>query len=150
MRHVASTARDLSSNLLRVIRGAGRPAQLVEQAQEFINALVEYRKLVGHLPSGDELAAALYLQPPPTLSDYDRYAQTEAMDSIVRGSLQIAAAELLGQRTQKAAGEHEVSAGVRFLQDARKALRDRLSNEASRPEGRRRSSASQKPRSRKR
>jgi hypothetical protein len=39
--------RDLAANILRVVRGAGKPYDLGRQAVEFANALVAYREAAG-------------------------------------------------------------------------------------------------------
>jgi len=113
--------RELGANMLRVIRGAGRPAILGTQCQTLVDVMAAYREAVGHWPPSEEIVAALAIERPEyfdRLSDRekDRYFGER---QIVRGALQAAAAGLLGQRTQERAGEHEMYGGVNEIERVR-------------------------------
>jgi hypothetical protein len=51
MEEVERTLRELTANLMRVTRGAGRPFQIGQQAQGLVEALIAYRDATGLYPS---------------------------------------------------------------------------------------------------
>jgi len=111
--------RELAANLMRIVRGDGKPWEVGQQAQELVNTLVAYREACGHMPDPDEITAALSIEDKAGgLSDV-ALDRLDARDTIVRGCLQIAASELLSQNTQLAAGWHEMHEGIRNLEDVR-------------------------------
>ena len=119
--------RQLTANLLRVVRGAGKPYAIVEDAAAFINAVVAYHDAAGTALPPDDIASALdIMRDDPgmrsRLSGHD-YDRMDAERIIVRGALQIAASRLLEQRTQEAAGKHELYDGVRWMEKLRDTLR---------------------------
>jgi hypothetical protein len=95
--------------------GAGKPYELGRQAQAFVETLVAYRDAVGFFPSPEELASALSVERDREFMEGmtpENRAQIYAEQAIVRGSLQIAASRLLGQRTQESAGHDEMCGGM--------------------------------------
>lgn len=122
IRQVDWALRDLTANLMRVTRGAGKPYEIGRQAQDFITALIEYRDTVGHFPPSDELASLLTIERDPEVMarmNDDNLAQIYAEQEIIRGSLQIVASRLVGQSTQETAGSDEMLGGVNSLIVAR-------------------------------
>jgi hypothetical protein len=123
---VDASLRNLAANILRVIRGAGRPWEIPEQAQSYINALVDYQAATGHLPlsASAENSLSIDLDQERLGDAEDEYRQkVEARETIIGGALRIAAARILDQRLQVTAGERELSDGLRYLDQAREALR---------------------------
>jgi hypothetical protein len=121
-RQVDWTLRDLTANLMRVTRGAGKPYEIGRQAQDFIAALIDYRDAVGHFPPSAELASLLTVERDPEVMarmNDDNLAQIYAEQEIIRGSLQIVASRLVGQSKQETAGSHEMLGGVNSLIAAR-------------------------------
>ncbi|MGJ5075519.1 hypothetical protein [Bradyrhizobium oligotrophicum] len=132
--------RDCAANMLRIIRGAGKPYELLAQMQEAINAAVEFRDVHGHLPS-DVIADVLKIedrmaQDRLRLEDgsldraaYDRswengyFDRLNAEEQIYRGALRAIAAQLLGQNLQQIAGEREFDDGVSALERAKEKQR---------------------------
>lgn len=115
---------ELAANIIRVVRGAGKPEQIVHQCSDVVNAAVEYREAAGRLPSPASLASAIGLKREPI--DYDDSfwaARQIAYRRIVRGSLQMAASKLLGQHMQIDRGEDEIDAAIQELESAREAIR---------------------------
>ena len=118
--------REMTANLLRVVRGAGKSHEIVNQTAELLQALASYRDVVGTFPPVDELDRFLRMG-----RDFDAYMQYEeqvrarisAEESIVRGALQMAASQLIGQSTQEAAGRHEMYGGLNAIVDMRTAER---------------------------
>ena len=65
MNEASWALRELTANLLRVTRGAGKPYEIVRQAQALIEAMIDYRDAAGYFPSSDELADALSAERDP-------------------------------------------------------------------------------------
>lgn len=110
--------RELTANLLRVARGAGRYEAIYNQALQFVIACKEYHEQVGYYPD-KELPAILNTAP-----DFDAPELKHAEHKIVRGALQMTASRLLGQWTQERNGENEFRAGIIALDQARAAHRE--------------------------
>lgn len=131
MLDVQSALAELAANLLRVIRGAGKPYMLPRNAADFLKAVVAYNEITGPIPFegrvldaldiGYDLDARLEMSP-------DNQERTLAEEQIVQGALQIAASQILGQKTQERAGSSEMHAGIRDLEALRR--RQRLAREA--------------------
>ncbi|MDX9999602.1 MAG: hypothetical protein RBS50_16740 [Phenylobacterium sp.] len=123
--HVQSAARALTANLMRITRGAGRPTATIDQMVDLLKAMDEFQEIARYWPY-DELAEALTLtgREELALTAPDDYVEEfYAKQSIVRGALQFAASDLVGQRTQQAAGEHEMYLGINQIGEVRERRR---------------------------
>jgi hypothetical protein len=122
---VGSALRELTANLLRVTRGAGRDYEIPTQAIALIEALQEYvKQRPNHLPNlGGFLTEGLgeidFDTPRPVAAKYD----------ITRGVLQIVASRLLGQDLQERHGEKELNDGLRRWDEAIAEVRRRREEE---------------------
>jgi hypothetical protein len=119
--HVAWALRELTANLLRVVRGAGKRYYIAHQAQTLLEKMAAYREGVGCLPSSDELTAMLDIDKPSQALDGmsdDQLDVLYAEAQIISGALQLAASRLLDQSLQIAAGHREMRDGARALQTA--------------------------------
>lgn len=128
MQSVGDRLRELAANILRSVRGAGKPYQIGRQAQALADAMVAYRDAVGHFPSDEELGAALDVEIPEERLDQmsdEQEVIVRARQQIIRGALQVAASRLVDQRPQEAAGMTEIDDGVRDLEKAREERRTR-------------------------
>lgn len=117
---------ELTANLLRIIRGAGKPYELGRHLSEVMRTMQQHYDVVGFWPY-DEMAEAVRL---PDVWDRaaerpGNAAELYAIHSIVRGSLQMIASDLLGQRTQRVSGEHELYGGANDLEAFRQEQRKR-------------------------
>ncbi len=126
--------RNLAANILRIVRGAGRPEELVPQMVASLNAAEAYRALTGHHPRAKIYRrflnlAEFYFDPTTWADDKEKEAikhlamsgypeRIEAERMIHRGALQVAASRLLSQHTQEVSGDHELYAGVHLLKDS--------------------------------
>jgi hypothetical protein len=130
--------RELTANLLRVCRGAGKPYEIGSQANAVVEAIVTFRKATGSFP--DSYGLTNMLRSPHALEKLldkgvdptnheDYLARTDAVQTIVRGALQIAASELLGQRTQVTRGEDELYQGIGALEKWRERKREQWAKE---------------------
>ena len=113
---LAEALRQLTANLVRVTRGAGRPEDVVLQTLTLMQCFSGYRESFGTYPSADEVAAALRLQELPDPAEGGWEEWDAAVREMVRGALQIAAAELLAQAPQARAGRRELFAGYRRIE----------------------------------
>jgi len=126
--------RNLAANVIRTVRGAGRPEEMVAQMLACIDAAEAYRKLVGHYPKPKIYRrflnlAEFYFDPTTWADEREKEAikqlamsgypeRIEGERMIHRGALQVAASRLLGQHTQEVLGDHEMYAGVHLLKDS--------------------------------
>lgn len=122
---------ELAANILRVVRGAGRPYELGRQAAGFVAACEAYREAVGHYPPPEDLGAALdvHRELEPSRFAEREYVISAASESMMRGGLQIAASRLLGQLTQERAGDSELLDGARQYADYREERRKEAARE---------------------
>jgi hypothetical protein len=81
-----------------------------------MECFARYRTAAGAYPSADEIAAALALAPITDQTEGSWEEWDRAVREMVRGALQIAAAELLAQPPQARAGRRELFAGYRRIE----------------------------------
>ncbi|WP_269715690.1 hypothetical protein [Caulobacter sp. NIBR2454] len=114
----------LTANLIRVARGAGQGYEVPRQTAELVRALSAYWDAFGHYPPTDTYNTVLNWEKPynPDLPDGEGLRES-GLEAITRGSLQIVASRLLGQHLQIAAGESQVAAGMRFVEEGREISR---------------------------
>ena len=113
---VRDALKELTANLMRIARGAGRPDLIMTQTQALSGLFAAYREIAGQDLPTEDLAAALRLAEIPeddeaVWSDWDR-----AVRAMVQGALQVAAAELLAQHAQATAGRKELFTGYRNIE----------------------------------
>ena len=113
---VAQALRVLVANVLRVVRGTGRPWSIVSEVAEFLNFVVNYEKAAGHNLDSTFLANELcILHEPGYALDLGLNEFNCAMDHheerMLRGALQIAASRLIHQKTQERSGESDLCLG---------------------------------------
>lgn len=131
---------ELTANLLRVTRGAGKPYEIGRQAVALINAMQNHWDVVGQYPSSDELTVALDIDPSREFLEgggEEFYEEVHAQQQVIRGALQIAASRLLSQRTQESAGERELREGTRGLARVAEARRKKWAEETRKSKVRR-------------
>ncbi len=126
---------DLAANLIRVVRGAGKPHLLRDYAVAFLNAIEDYKEVTGSSPDPDLLAKILSIERDPVIlrqvGDDERLRDNLQRD-IVRGSLQIAASRLIRQVAQEQIGDSELMQAINFLHLHRdKLVQARLAPEAA-------------------
>jgi hypothetical protein len=139
--------RDCAANVLRIIRGAGKPYELMRQMQKSLSAAVAFQEVHGYWPQ-DVIANDLRLEDETenyrarvregTLeqSTFDRWSEDgtfERMDAkhtVYRAALQIVASQLIGQNVQETAGDREFHDGLRAYERTREERRARRQSEA--------------------
>lgn len=119
---------ELTANLLRVVRGAGRPYTVGQDCAAVIDAFEEYRAVTGLWPNSFEISQAIGFDDLPSLetTSSEWYNVQSARNFIVQGALQIVASHLLDQRTQKRAGETELTRGIRAYEEAQSDYRRKI------------------------
>lgn len=130
--------RQLASNILRIVRGAGKPYDLYEQMLAVLQAMNDYRDAVGAWPSSFEMDKILNARVERNWSDEDLKRWTEggtlemelAFDAICRGALQNVASKLVDQKLQIAAGENEVYEAVYRIEALREGWRKERARQA--------------------
>jgi hypothetical protein len=113
---------ELAANLLRVVRGAGRPYDIAQHSHDFLAAMKAYYATKGKAPFEPFREATLSVRRDVPSRDFgaSESFRAHAQDMVVRGALQIAASRLLGQAAQEAAGRAEMQQGIRDLAEANK------------------------------
>ncbi|MBO9168426.1 hypothetical protein [Rhizobium sp. L245/93] len=132
----------LAANILRVVRGAGKPDEVIEQCVDVVNAAIEFQDKTGGYLSSYAVADAILLKP-EKVEDYESFHANRqwAIESMVSGSLQYAASRLLDQQLHIQKGERELMSGFRQLEEIyQEARMARLAAEKAA-----RSSSSRKP-----
>lgn len=142
--------RETAANMLRIIRGAGKPYDLLLQLQKTLETAVKYQEAHGRFP---DVAGYLRFE-----SEYQQiqerfyrgeldqsyrrewwddgtFSRMMAEHKIVRGALQMVASELIGQSTQRCAGHSELHDGIQRLDQIRdeKIKKERAAARATRP-----------------
>jgi hypothetical protein len=120
--------RETAANMLRIVRGAGKPYELLVQMKKTIDSAIKYQELHSHWPE-----ISNYLQIEDEHHRHMERAQKGELDkatfdlwredgtfermmaenTIMRGAFQTVASQLIGQRTQQTAGEQELHDGLR-------------------------------------
>jgi hypothetical protein len=132
-RKVGWASRELAANILRIIRGAGKPEALVDQIKAFLDAGYDYQDVAGNWPVL-VIADALKIE-----SEYSKFmeraergevddatidrmherqmfAKMHAEHHIRRGALQSIASRLVDQPLQEASGDREIRDGIHEIE----------------------------------
>jgi hypothetical protein len=141
--------REAVANALRVVRGAGRPADLIKQFHDVVVAAIEIREITGQGPAAQALVGILAMEDEADeifkkhasgqirQESIDRWDEDGTFDrmyaegTVQRGALQIIASKLLDQSIQVRAGQSEMHEGVRRVIAARERHRAAINKEAS-------------------
>jgi hypothetical protein len=125
----SASIREVAANMLRIIRGAGKPHALLMEMKQTIDTAVKFQETHGCWPShviSNELALESQDQIYRNGVKEGRYTQEQvdrwlaegaerywAEHTIKCGTLQTIASDLLGQSTQRSAGNSEFQQGLR-------------------------------------
>jgi hypothetical protein len=116
---------ELTANLIRVVRGAGKPELIADQLNSFAAAYNEYPKLVGRGTTPALLAELIQYRHPDWRLDDDRLDEVILEHAICRDALQIVASALVDQRTHRDRAIGELRTHLRAFEDLRKHPRAR-------------------------
>jgi len=131
--------RELTANLMRISRGAGKPVEVGIQAEAFVQALGEYQQAFKLGPPVEAVSAALRIQTDPAFRmkfPGPTGERLEATDQMMNGALQMAASRLLKQKTHESRGSDQLFAGLRWIQEINEEqAKARKSRGPSEPQG---------------
>jgi hypothetical protein len=130
--------RALAANMLRVIRGAGKPYELVRDMSSCLKAFQAYYDAHSVWPDSYRLQKVLDFDPDEysrLKPDMDEAAMEQwhiktAENEVCRAALQIVASKLIGQRTQEHQGHSDLYSAFRSLDESREKRRARYAAEA--------------------
>jgi electron transfer flavoprotein alpha subunit len=85
---------ELAANVLRVVRGAGRPEDIVGQCADVLNAAISFDEKAGRWVSPYAIASAIHLER-EQIDDYESFRGLRQLATrrMIRGSLQVAASK---------------------------------------------------------
>jgi len=106
----------LAANIIRVVRGAGKPYEVILQCNEVVNTAIEVRDKAGNMPS-DATVANILMLGHEEIHDYDSLWSERkiAMRRMVSGALRVAASSLLQQQLQVQHGQREMDEAFDYL-----------------------------------
>lgn len=111
---------DLAGNLIRVVRGAGRPQDIIRHLNDFASAFNGYSTAHGHGPSAHILGSMVKFDPDLDMTADDDHFDLEICEqAICRSALQIVASTLLDQRMPRSQAEGEMQNSIRRIEELR-------------------------------
>lgn len=113
----------LTVNILRVTRGAGKAYEISRQSAALLQAMQDHWDAFGQYPGEADFHQVLH---PPRERDSSygpNQWRSDALDQIMRGSLQVVASRLARQRLQEAAGDDELHNGLNYYAEWREEMR---------------------------
>jgi hypothetical protein len=117
---------NLTANLIRVVRGAGKPDRIVDYIDGFVDAFNEYYKVIGHAPTGAMLSDLIRFPDRADLKlDDDRLDEMLLEDAICRSALQMVASTLMEQRIHQEEALGELQGHLRRFVDVRERAKKR-------------------------
>jgi hypothetical protein len=120
--------RDLAGNLMRVVRGAGKPEEILSDVFAVLKASEAYRATTDDLPPPPHaLAAMLSIRPEPRTEPAHPLGPNNLLEgeckeaelTVVAGALRVAAARLIGPQVQEKLGSQEMYQGIREIERVR-------------------------------
>ena len=125
---LAGPLKSLAANMMRICRGAGKPERLLEDCIAVAEAFSAYRDVFGHWPSSFSIQKILTIENEVLARRFEQGEQLDGenldwllgIDTLIRGSLQMAASRLAGQGTQEARGSDELFQGLEVLEGRRR------------------------------
>lgn len=136
--------RILAANMLRIMRGAGKPDDLLLHMQEVINAAVEFKSASGRWPSAELISSVLVVEGEISsltkLAAHDEESERQmqrwensgeferqaTMDAICKSVAKLWAAKLAGPLVQKRAAENELDMAILKATELREQRRARV------------------------
>lgn len=113
--------RELAANMMRVVRGTGKPHEIGSQIFGLTEAFQAYKNVAGTWPSSDLIGEALELayrfEHLPDRADRDPFYRAE--HEVMRASLQVAASRLMRQSTQETRGRSDMHDAMRPIERIR-------------------------------
>lgn len=117
---VSTKIGELTANLIRISRGSGKLYEVEKQVMDLAELFAKHRSITSHGVSPHIFAEALSFEPEISNEDRELADFQRVRTQIVKGALQLAASEILGQNTFKHSGETELLEGQRHWEELRK------------------------------
>jgi hypothetical protein len=111
------TLKALTANLLRTVRGAGRPEQIVDHAEAFAYSFVEYCKETDEMPEASMLREMIAFRGDPRSEEDGRFEHAVLENSICQHALQVVASTLLDQKMPRDHAMRELRAAMHIIED---------------------------------
>jgi len=114
--------RELTANLMRISRGAGKPVSVVVQSAEVVSIVREYEDLTGHGAPVETVSEALSVRVDWEVLfnlPEDERKRRRVNERVIAGALQVAASRLLDQKTHATRGDDEMFEGMQRIQEVR-------------------------------
>ena len=115
---------NLTANLIRIVRGSGKPDRLFDDIEGFIGAYKDYCIALVQVPDGAMLSALLQFNPDQNPDD-DRLDEVLLENAICRDALQIVASSLVDQRVPREKALGELQHHLRRFVDVREVAKKR-------------------------
>jgi hypothetical protein len=121
--------RELTGNLLRIVRGAGKPYQLDKLALDYLVAHRAYYEAAGKWLSYGDKHIALDVYRRPEFEDSSdphasvMYESDLSMEDAVQASLQVAASRILGDQLRQRRGDSDLTNAMMRWESRRKTRR---------------------------
>jgi len=134
---VEAAALALATNILRIVRGAGKPERLIDHTLDYVKCAQAFYEAHGRWPV-PELHQCLGIDRVFSVEETRKREWCRGEDLMVRGALQVAASRLAGQRTQESAGRSEMFDGLYIIERQREENRKAVRQHSVKPKLRRR------------
>jgi hypothetical protein len=137
-RALKSSLRNLTGNLIRIARGAGKPEMLVEQLNAVGHAHNAFSEFHGHNARPELLREFLDFSPIEETANDDAYEALLCVNAICRAAMQVVASTLVDQHRQQqnALAELRVRVEMEERRSARRAKERRRAERTSKPQPR--------------
>lgn len=125
-RQIEKALCEVAANIIRMVRGTGRPELAIDQIRSLAGLFGLHERVAGKDLLAGEIERFLSLDNVTECSAGSCDEWDLAVLDVVRGALQIAASELVGQHTLSAAGRAQVFGGNRDLERLHRRELDRI------------------------
>ena len=112
---LAQAIQELTANLLRITRGAGKASEIGRQAQAVMNVIDAHKEMLGYFPFAADVSK--YLDVWTSFNDradlgQDEYYRREEEDQLLRAALQLVASRMLGQPMQEGTAQRDLYTSI--------------------------------------
>jgi hypothetical protein len=116
---------NLTANLIRIVRGAGKPDRVFDDIDGLTGTYNDYCIAFGRPPDGPVVSALLDFNPEQDHPNDDRLDEIQIENAVCRDALQIVASSLVDQRIHRERALHELQTHLRQFVDVRERTKKR-------------------------
>jgi hypothetical protein len=117
--------RELAANLMRIAAGAGTPKRLRDQLADVLSGLIDLEQIGAALSNAETQQMLSYERQYEGEFPPDELAWVDGMRMMTRAGLRIAAADMLGQLSQRSGAEGQFFEGFQIIEAVRERNRRR-------------------------